>query len=102
MEAEHPDNHGKEVSEFVHETELTGCEKGQAVAAIASGKEKDATHCKSDSTDADETSVDEVDEVDEEMAPETRSAKDEAKEQRRAQHEADKAEHASNQANRGK
>ena len=34
---ERPENHGAVVSGFVHETELEGCEKGQATAAVARG-----------------------------------------------------------------
>lgn len=36
-DGERPENHGAVVSGFVHETELEGCEKGQATAAVARG-----------------------------------------------------------------
>ncbi|MCB0965761.1 MAG: hypothetical protein KDB37_02905 [Ilumatobacter sp.] len=36
-ESDEEPNHGEVVSTFVHETELTGCEKGQATAAVARG-----------------------------------------------------------------
>lgn len=46
---DHPDNHGQVVSEFAHETELEGRERGQAIAAVA------RTHGESQPTgDADE------------------------------------------------
>lgn len=32
-----PDNHGQTVSEFARSTELTGCEKGHAISAVARG-----------------------------------------------------------------
>jgi hypothetical protein len=36
-EGEHPDNHGAVVSEFTRSTDLEGCAKGQATAAVARG-----------------------------------------------------------------
>lgn len=40
-EASENDTHGQTVSDFVHSTDLEGCEKGQAVSALASSKAAD-------------------------------------------------------------
>ena len=54
-----PDNHGQTVSEFAKTTELEGCEKGQAIAELASSKaaerrqnpDRDQDPCKGGSGD---------------------------------------------------
>lgn len=54
-----PDNHGQTVSEFAKTTELEGCEKGQAIAELASSKaaerrqnpDRDKDPCKDGSGD---------------------------------------------------
>lgn len=54
-----PDNHGQTVSEFAKTTELEGCEKGQAIAELASSKaaerrqnpDRDKDPCKAGSGD---------------------------------------------------
>ena len=72
-----PDNHGQVVSDFVHSTDLEGCEKGQAVAALASSKvnenqdgdkespkksaEDRADKCNNDEQDADDEDGEELD-----------------------------------------
>ena len=56
------DNHGQQVSEFARTTELEGCEKGQAISALASSKadekrqneDKEDSPCKSDEVDDEE------------------------------------------------
>jgi hypothetical protein len=95
QQAEHPDNHGGEVSDFVHTTELEGCEKGQAVSELASGNaadhrnntERDDDPCQHgegedaasgavDDTDTDELAdeADEADEADDDSAEHGKSA----------------------------
>lgn len=60
-DSDKPANHGSKVSAFVHETELEGCEKGQAVAAFASGKERKADkECPTKDGDAEEADDDEA------------------------------------------
>ena len=53
---EEPKNHGAVVSDFAKNTELEGCEKGQAIAALAKSKDK-----KND--DGEDESDDDTDEV---------------------------------------
>lgn len=69
-------SHGQQVSDFVHTTDLEGCEKGQATAAIASSKASDHRQnperakdpC--DKTEADADGSDSVEsEVDDSKAP---------------------------------
>jgi len=95
QQTEHPDNHGGEVSDFVHTTELEGCEKGQAVSELASGNaadhrnntERDHDPCQHgegedaasgavDDTDTDEVAddADEADEADDDSAEHGKSA----------------------------
>lgn len=67
-------NHGQAVSEFVHENELTGCEKGQAVAAHASkNKSEDDEKNPCDKDGEPEEEETEGEEVDDEQ-PEDDSA----------------------------
>jgi hypothetical protein len=63
-EVEEPKNHGQEVSEFAKDTDLEGCEKGQAVAAIAS-KNKSENDGKNpcDKSDAEEDDGDDGDDA---------------------------------------
>jgi hypothetical protein len=71
-----PATHGQEVSDFVHETELEGCEKGQAVSDVASANasdhrqnpERDHNPCDKNK-DAAIEDVDEVDDDNEDSDP---------------------------------
>lgn len=46
LDGERPtDTHGYEVSEFAKKTPLEGCEKGQAIAAVAQGDEEEPREC---------------------------------------------------------
>ncbi|NNC78723.1 MAG: hypothetical protein HKN94_01105 [Acidimicrobiales bacterium] len=68
-EGSEPKNHGQEVSEFVHETDLVGCEKGQAVAAKASENkdeddDKDPCNKKDGEVEEEDENVDENVEAD--------------------------------------
>lgn len=77
-------SHGQQVSDFVHTTDLEGCEKGQATAAIASSKASDHRQnperakdpC--DKTEVDTDGTDSVEsEVDDSKAPAAAPATDE-------------------------
>ena len=65
-------NHGQTVSEFARTTDLEGCEKGQAIAELASGKSGDD----SETTAADHDPCDHEDESSEDSS--TESATDES------------------------
>ncbi len=67
---EEPKNHGAVVSDFAKNTELEGCEKGQAIAALAKSKDKkndDGEDESDDDTDEVSTSDEDAD-VEEEVA----------------------------------
>ena len=61
---EEPKNHGAVVSDFAKNTELEGCEKGQAIAALAQSKDKkndDGEDESDDDTDEVSTSAEDAD-----------------------------------------
>jgi hypothetical protein len=63
VESEDEQNHGQIVSEFAHTTELEGCERGQAIAELASGgranRQAPLDNCaQSDDTEGDDTEAD--------------------------------------------
>lgn len=81
-------NHGSEVSKFVHETDLQGCEKGHAVAALASGKaekaDKECGNNKKSSDPEDKSDDDDSDDdSDDDQALESKTEKDKTKKDKR-------------------